>query len=217
MKPASSINEIMDELRREHRALEAPKKLEMVLSAGTERRAGLPRLIVRPRVWAWGLSLALLASVLWGAAAWRIHRAHLSSEKQADSMPHAMPAPHPQPGTTASIAPAPMQQNERSVTGGERTGSAPAEHARAEHAATSMEKETSQPSFQERSMSDFVALPASEGLPPASTISFVRMQIQQNALQQYGLEVPAETQPRTVFAEFAVGEDGLPRAIRIIP
>jgi hypothetical protein len=66
-------------------------------------------------------------------------------------------------------------------------------------------------------MGDFVLLPASEGLPPASAISLVRMQIQQSALQQYGLEVPAEAAPKTLLAEFAVGEDGLPRAIRIIP
>lgn len=66
-------------------------------------------------------------------------------------------------------------------------------------------------------MGDFVALPASEGLAPASAISLVRMQIQQNALQQYGFEVPADVEPRTLLAEFAVGEDGLPRAIRIIP
>ena len=65
-------------------------------------------------------------------------------------------------------------------------------------------------------MGDFVALPASEGLSPTSSISLVRMQIQQNALQQYGLEVPAEAEPKTLLAEFAVGEDGLPRAIRIV-
>jgi len=217
MKPASSFSEIMDELRCEHRALEAPKQLEMVLSAETQRKAGRPRSVVRPRAWAWGVSLVLLASVLWGAAAWRMHRVHSPSGKQADLMAHTMPAPHPQPETTASTAPAPMQQKERSVTGGQPTGNASTGHARVEHAATSMEKEASQPNFQESSMGDFVALPASEGLAPASAISLVRMQIQQNALQQYGFEVPADVEPRTLLAEFAVGEDGLPRAIRIIP
>jgi hypothetical protein len=70
---------------------------------------------------------------------------------------------------------------------------------------------------EQASLEDFVPLPASEGLPPASAISLVRMQIEQSALQQYGLEVPAEAAPRTLLAEFVVGEDGLPRAIRIIP
>jgi hypothetical protein len=65
-------------------------------------------------------------------------------------------------------------------------------------------------------LADFVPLPASEGLPSASEISLVRMQIKGSALQQYGLEIPVEAAPRTVLAEFAVGQDGLPRAIRII-
>jgi hypothetical protein len=67
------------------------------------------------------------------------------------------------------------------------------------------------------SLADFIPLPASEGLPPAVALSLVRMRIEQNSLQQYGLEIPAENTSRTLLAEFAVGEDGLPRAIRILP
>jgi hypothetical protein len=64
--------------------------------------------------------------------------------------------------------------------------------------------------------SQFVALPASEGLPPATAVSLVRMRIQQSALQQYGLEVLADSSNETLLAEFMVGEDGLPRAVRIL-
>lgn len=207
MKPTGNLDDIIAELRREHRAVEAPKPLEALLSAQAEHSVGGSRLASRPRAWAWGLSLALLAGLLWGAAAWQMHRAHLPGEKQTELIPHTTPRQRPQPETRASTTPTPMQGGERSVTG----------HARTGYARTSVARGASQPDFQEGSMGDFVPLPASEGLPPASAISLVRMQIQQNALQQYGLEVPAAAEPRTLLAEFAVGEDGLPRAIRIIP
>jgi len=69
----------------------------------------------------------------------------------------------------------------------------------------------------ERSLDDFLPLPASEGLPPTSAVSLVRMRIATGALQQYGLDVPEGAASETLLAEFVVGEDGLPRAIRIIP
>ena len=205
MKPASDLDEIMDELRHEHRAVEAPKQLEVLLSAETERRAGLSRVAPPRRVWAWGLSFALLTGVLLGVAAWEMHRPHSLGEQQAGTTPHTAPMPRPQLETRASVTPlssSPIRQNE---------------HPAAGHVRTTMTRGESQSNFQEGSMDDFVPLPASEGLPPASAISLVRMQIQQSALQQYGLEVPAEAAPKTLLAEFAVGEDGLPRAIRIIP
>lgn len=207
MKPSSNFDEIMDEIRREHRALEAPKQLEALLSAETERKAGLSRLASPHRIWAWGLSFALVAGVLWGAAAWQMHRVHSQGKQQAGSISHTAPALRSLFEAEASTTPAPMQRGGRSVTGQVRAG----------QVHTSAVKGASQPNFRDGSMDDFVPLPASEGLPPASALSLVRMQIQQSALQQYGLEVPAEAEPKTLLAEFAVGEDGLPRAIRIIP
>jgi hypothetical protein len=63
---------------------------------------------------------------------------------------------------------------------------------------------------------EFVSLPASEGLPPAAELSVVRMKVRGSDLQQYGLQAPADAIARTMMAEFVVGEDGLPRAIRIV-
>jgi hypothetical protein len=42
------------------------------------------------------------------------------------------------------------------------------------------------------------------------------MHIQKAELRQYGLDVPATAGSETILAEFVVGEDGLPRAIRLI-
>ena len=200
MKPTGNLDDIIDELRHEHRAVEAPKQLEALLSAHAERRAGQARAAPQRRVWAWGLSFALLAGVLCAATVWEMRRSHEPAYRQTGSTPPTAPFLRPPIETTASATPVPQRKIEQS--------SLSHRHPNA--------LRKSEPSSREVSMDDFVPLPASEGLPPASAISLVRMQIQQNALQQYGLEVPAETEPRTLLAEFVVGEDGLPRAIRIV-
>jgi hypothetical protein len=42
------------------------------------------------------------------------------------------------------------------------------------------------------------------------------MRIERDCLRQYGLDVPPTLAPETILAEFLVGEDGLPRAVRIV-
>jgi hypothetical protein len=61
-----------------------------------------------------------------------------------------------------------------------------------------------------------VPLPVSEGLPEAGELSVVRMRLRGSDLQQYGLQAPADAAAKSLVAEFVVGEDGLPRAIRIV-
>jgi hypothetical protein len=56
----------------------------------------------------------------------------------------------------------------------------------------------------------------SEGLAPAAELSVVRIKLRGSDLRQYGLEAPADAVAQTMLAEFVVGEDGLPRAIRIV-
>jgi hypothetical protein len=65
-------------------------------------------------------------------------------------------------------------------------------------------------------LDEFVALPVSEGLPAATELSVVRVRVRGSELRQYGLEAPPDAGAQTLLAEFAVGEDGLPRAIRIV-
>jgi len=47
-------------------------------------------------------------------------------------------------------------------------------------------------------------------------LSVVRVRVRGSELRQYGLEAPPDAGAQTLLAEFAVGEDGLPRAIRIV-
>jgi hypothetical protein len=63
----------------------------------------------------------------------------------------------------------------------------------------------------------FVPLPTSVGLPEPAQAMLIRTRIDTSSLRSYGLTPPPPGAPQTILAEFLVGEDGLPRAIRIIP
>jgi hypothetical protein len=203
-KPKSKLDEVFAELRKEHRAVKAPVGLESLLRAEAERRVGTVRGAGRNRAWAWGLSTALLALALLGAAEWRLHRVRSSNEAHTPVAPgsdaHAI--------STQEVVP----KNESAKLPAQNHGAGPTT-VRHSHVPAGDHNSTDR----EESLADFIPLPASEGLPPAFALSLVRMRIEQSSLQQYGLEVPAENASRTLLAEFAVGEDGLPRAIRIIP
>lgn len=62
----------------------------------------------------------------------------------------------------------------------------------------------------------FLALPSSEGLPEPSSVSVVQTRIHRDDLRQFGLDLPPFDQSRALLAEFVIGEDGLPRAVRIV-
>jgi hypothetical protein len=203
-KPKGELDEVFAELHKEHRAVKAPVGLESLLRAEAERRAGAVRGAGRNRAWAWGLSTALLALALLGVAEWGSHRVRSSNEARTPVAPgsdaHAIPT---QEGV-------PKSENARLPAQKHGAGPTTVRHSH-------VPAEDHDPTNREESLADFIPLPASEGLPPAFALSLVRMRIEQSSLQQYGLEVPAENASQTLLAEFAVGEDGLPRAIRIIP
>ena len=83
-----------------------------------------------------------------------------------------------------------------------------------------LERASHRESFPEQagwnSLDEFVPLPVSEGLAPAADLSVVRIRLRGSDLRQYGLEAPADAAAQIMLAEFVIGEDGLPRAIRIV-
>lgn len=188
------LDPVMETLRREHKAVTAPGYLSSLLMAET-RRAAPPRRSGQDRrrfgmAWAWGASLLVLAGVVWGLAARERHRTEISLPKAVRSGPHsAVPDSTVPPSLAATTEATKPERTVRPIPNEEP----------------------------ERSLDDFLPLPASEGLPPTSAVSLVRMRIATGALQQYGLDVPEGAASETLLAEFVVGEDGLPRAIRIIP
>ena len=64
-------------------------------------------------------------------------------------------------------------------------------------------------------LDDFMALPVASGLPALESGVIVRIELPVAALPRYGVAIP-DTPKREVQADLLVGQDGQPRAIRVI-
>jgi hypothetical protein len=196
------LDEVLAELGREHRAIAAAETLERVLCAaagGRKASIGMPWSRFK---WALVAVVVLLAAIATGGALWQTRR---SSQPQAQ---HARSVHAPPLGPASSLASvkAPERQDFQSK-------SAPMRKARSTRVDL-RNSSSKQPAW--NSLDEFVALPVSEGLPVAAELSVVRVRLRGSDLQQYGLQAPSDRAAQTLLAEFVVGEDGLPRAIRIV-
>jgi len=202
MSTERELEEILAEIGLEHRAIGAPDKLESVLCAATAARISVkaaPRMRLAFTLAAVVILLAALAGV---AVLWQTHIGHPSQIQQARSA-------SPVQRTPQAIDP---------LTNRTQTHNLPAKPAQVrniqKHDATP--RHAPSPHRTWNSLDEFVPLPASEGLPTAAELSVVRIKLRGSDLQQYGLQTPADAAGQTMLAEFVVGEDGLPRAIRIV-
>jgi hypothetical protein len=64
-------------------------------------------------------------------------------------------------------------------------------------------------------LSDFVALPGAAALPEFERGDIVRIEVPLVSLPAYGIEIVPDATPMLVPADLLVGQDGVPRAIRI--
>lgn len=62
---------------------------------------------------------------------------------------------------------------------------------------------------------DFLALPGASALPDFESGRIVRVQVPLTVLPAYGMDLVLDATPTSVEADFLVGQDGLPRAIRL--
>jgi hypothetical protein len=63
---------------------------------------------------------------------------------------------------------------------------------------------------------EFIALPGALGLPDLESGSVVRIQVPVGALPEYGVDIVPNVLTTTVEADVLVGQDGQPRAIRLV-
>jgi hypothetical protein len=188
------LDEILAEIGRERRVIGAPDSLEPMLraAAGSRNAIRTPRLRL---AWAWAAVVILLAAVATAGIIRQTRRSHQPQNQQARSVP------------VPQVKPEPMIPPERV------TKSAPVRKDATDRAGL---RNSSTKRATWNSLDEFVALPVSEGLPPAAELSVVRVKLRGSDLQQYGLLAPPDAVAQTMLAEFVVGEDGLPRAIRIV-
>jgi hypothetical protein len=199
MKTERELAEILAEIGRDHRAMDAPESLEPVLRAAAKSRkhaAGIRRLRLG---WAWAAAMVLLAAVAAGGVIWQT-RHYQPHDQQLQSVQVLQARPEP-------IQPSARVPGRQSVS---------SKSARADEAVIASPRHSSRKHSTWNSLDEFVPLPASEGLPPAADLTVVRTRLRGSDLQLYGLEAPPEAIAQTLLAEFVVGEDGLPRAIRIV-
>jgi hypothetical protein len=196
------LHEVLEELGREHRAIDAPHSLERVLYAAAESRKaaiGTPRMQF-PFAWAAVAILLVVATV--AGVVWRSLQTHQPQIQQA----HSLPSPQVTPETLHSPA----------IPAGHSVKSKASPVRKVVKARAPLPPSTAPDAPTSSSLDAFVPLPVSEGLPRAAELSIVRIRLRGSDLQQYGLQTPADALAHTMLAEFAVGEDGLPRAIRIV-
>jgi len=195
------LDEILAEIGREHRAMGAPERLEPVLfaAAGKKKKALSAGLGF---TWSWAAVAILIVAAATAGTIWQIRKKPQPKHQQVQS------APMPEVRVEAAVPSASVSEKE-SIT---------AKSTRAVSAAK--ERVSQHDSSKERTkwnpLDEFVPLPVSEGLAPAADLSVVRIRLRGSDLQQYGFETPADAAAKTMLAEFVVGEDGLPRAIRIV-
>jgi hypothetical protein len=65
-------------------------------------------------------------------------------------------------------------------------------------------------------LSAFLLLPSSAVLPPSSNTTYVSVRIHKEDLREFGIDIPEVDAKETVLAEFALGDDGLARAVRLV-
>jgi hypothetical protein len=64
-------------------------------------------------------------------------------------------------------------------------------------------------------LDNFMLLPGAAGLPEFESGRVVRMAVPITNLPAYGFDVVPDASPGTIDADFLVGQDGIPRAIRL--
>jgi hypothetical protein len=207
MKMDHELDGILAEIGREHRAIAAPDRIEAALCAAARRQEGAG---VREMRLSWAWAFVLLLAVLAGSGAvWQLRRSHGTQDRAGGpERVQAVPV-RPEPASAAASHDAGGQararRDARPVSGPEVRANLGARRRVAARRVAAGD-----------SLQEFVLLPVSEGLPPPSELSVVRTQMLGSDLRQYGLEAPADAAGRPLLAEFVIGDDGLPRAIRIV-
>ena len=149
----------------------------------------------------WSAAAAALAIAILGVYAWRAHSAvddrAVSSATVAARSPVVATSP-PAPSGTGTAVPA-------------ATGSVTAVTMPASRPAVQRKHAVPRPAIRR-----FVALPGSSALPEFESGAIVRMEVPVSSLPAYGIDISPAAGGQPIEADVLVGQDGQPRAIRLV-
>jgi hypothetical protein len=170
---------------------------ERLLQAFAEHHARTPRRAAgQSRGWVAAAALVLLTAG--GAAAWTV--LHRGAAPQMVAVSGRQPSAAPQ----GTVPPAPPAD-----AGGTAAGT-PAGGVRAPHSRSV--RRASRPASPA-----FVALPGAADLPRFESGSIVRIDLPLASLAAYGVDISGASRTGPVATDVLVGQDGEPRAIRLVP
>jgi hypothetical protein len=206
----------------------APAAMEhRLLAAFAERQEnGVP---VGARVATSRWRYALAAAAVLTLAVWGIREAAEPTNRRTDELPGKASAPEATEGrATAAHQQTPPAVSERSDHAGrtppavsERVDRAsrtpPAVSERVDRASrTATSRTNPRPANPRAATVEFMRIPSAIGLPELESGTVLRMELPLAALPEYGLDIAPDAMRTSVEADVLVGQDGQPRAIRLV-
>jgi hypothetical protein len=190
LSEAQSLTEALAALAAESAEAQAPPRVEANLLMAVRRRRQTPA--VRWQPWA---AAGIAAAVLF-AAALVLPRWGGPSRTEPQQITANQPAP-PASAAEPAIVPQPARPAPRAAK------KAPRQHA---------------PYDLRRAVwaTNFVPVPFSDGLMPYENAAVVRVQMPRSALASLGFPVSEDAAAQLINADLLIGQDGQPRAVRLI-
>ena len=193
----------------------APAAMEQRLLAAFASRQGngLP---VDARVatsrWRYALATAAVLTL----AVWGIREAGESGNRRTDEPPVKARTPEATEGRATTVQPQPTT----APAVGERNdhASPPAVSDPIDPVSRTASPRTTNPRTRvsEATPVEFVRIPSAIGLPDLESGTVLRMELPLSALPEYGLQIAPDAMRNSIEADVLVGQDGQPRAIRLV-
>ena len=182
------LEDLLTDLRAEHRSIQPPASLEAsILHQARLEQSASPRMRTLP-LYAWSLALAAAAIAIAIILLYPRHPSQPTMQTSATTPPAPKPVQAPTSLNTSAQPLASLPHTKQRPTPRHYSSPGP-----------------------------FVSLPSSIGLPEPTQAMLIRTRINTSSLRSYGFTPPPSGAPQTVLADLLVGEDGLPRAIRLVP
>jgi hypothetical protein len=172
---------------------------------------------VATRRWRYALATAALLIL----AVWGIREAGQPGNRRTDEVPAKASAPAATEGSAAAAQPRTPPVVSQGTDRASRTP--PAVSERISHASrTATSSRTSPRTASPRTRGaeatpvEFMRIPSAIGLPELESGTVLRMELPLAALPEYGLDIAPDAMRTSVEADVLVGQDGQPRAIRLV-